>query len=276
MRALPCKIGAGANLAKCARDHARVQVQRVYSQIGDEMACLRLPRADAFAMDGVRWGAVDELFTPAFWKAQAWQHEAVGTYADLRLGRSLAEEVSACLLGGYGMPAELGLAAYARLRERGLLHGDCDESELFAALTEPLLIEGRWRIYRFARQRARYLAASLAYLADLAEPEEDVPLRDALTGAPGVGLKTASWVVRNYRRSDEIAILDVHVVRACALMGVFEYQAVTPSNYERLEASYLDFAEAIGVRAGLLDALMWDYMRRLGGHEASEQQLRLF
>lgn len=250
-------------------------MQRVYAQIDGETACLRVPRAQSYVMDGVVWGAVDELFTPAFWKAQAWQHEAAGTYADLRLGRSLVEEVSACLLGGYGMPAELGLAAYARLRERQLLHNDCDERDLLIALSEPLLVHGRWRTYRFARQRSRYLAASLAYLADLAEPEDDVALRDALTGAPGVGLKTASWVVRNYRGSDEIAILDVHVVRACALMGVFEFQAVTPSSYERLEESYLDFADAIGVRAGLLDAIMWDYMRRLGAQEATERQLCL-
>lgn len=89
------------------------------------------------------------------------------------------------------MPAELGLAAYARLRERGLLTGCTREADLVEALLEPVFIYGRPRVYRFARQRARYLALTLAFLDELEEPEEDVALRDALTGAPGIGPKTA-------------------------------------------------------------------------------------
>src|SRR3954463_6907536 len=75
-----------------------------------------LPEATDQVLPGVVWGAFDELLTPAFWLGQAWQHEALGTFSDLRLGRSLVEELAACLLGGFGMPAELGLAAYRRLR----------------------------------------------------------------------------------------------------------------------------------------------------------------
>lgn len=252
-------------------------MQRVYSYFDGEMDCLAVPDANAYVMDGLRWGGVDEWFTPAFWKAHAWQHERHGTFDDLRLGSSLCEETAACLLGGFGMPAEMGLAAYARLRERDLLSGAGDEAAIYAALAEPFAIAGRVRHYRFARQRAAYLAATLAYLEELAEPDDDIDLRGALTGAPGIGLKTASWVVRNYRRSNRVAVLDVHVVRACAMMGLFESQTVTPGRYERMEAAYIGFANAIGVRASLLDALIWDYMRRLYAvDEPPSAQLSLF
>ena len=52
-------------------------------------------------------------------------------------------------------------------------------------------------------------------------PVVGVMLRDALTAIPGVGLKTASWAVRNHRASDSVAVLDVHIVRACEHLGVF-------------------------------------------------------
>ncbi|WP_198137890.1 hypothetical protein [Verminephrobacter eiseniae] len=42
-----------------------------------------------------------------------------GRPAGYKLGRTLAQEVAACLLGGHGIPAPVGLAAYKRLHERG-------------------------------------------------------------------------------------------------------------------------------------------------------------
>ena len=52
-----------------------------------------------------------------------------------RLGRTLAEEFAACLLGGHGIPAPVGIAAYERLRERGILCGaGASEQQLEALL----------------------------------------------------------------------------------------------------------------------------------------------
>lgn len=74
----------------------------------------------------------------------------------------------------------------------------------------------------------------------------------------GSARRLRSWIVRNYRGSDHVAVLDVHVMRACSVVGTFAFEAVTPRDYERLEQAYLRFAEA-----SQLDALIWDYMRRL-------------
>jgi hypothetical protein len=59
------------------------------------------------------------------------------------IGRSLREEVAACLLGGHGMKAEIGVAAFRRLQDRGLLTGVSDEREIELALMEPFVIQGR-------------------------------------------------------------------------------------------------------------------------------------
>lgn len=224
---------------------------------------LDLPAAHECVVPGVSWGRFDDVGTPAFWRGQSWQHELIGTYEDLRLGRSLTEEVAACLLGGFGMPAELGLMAYSRLRERELLIGCHSAQVLEAALSEPFDCSGRFRRYRFARQKANYLAGCLRRLADLEEPDDDLDLRNALTDFPGVGLKTASWVVRNYRRSDAVAIIDIHILRAGRQMNLFKQEWNPQRDYHALEAKFLTFATAIGAPASSLDGMMWDYARRM-------------
>jgi thermostable 8-oxoguanine DNA glycosylase len=238
-------------------------MQVIYAILDGRVRELTLPEPKEHVLPGVRWGAFDELMTPAYWRSQAWQHDALGTYDDLRLGRTLTEEVAACLLGGYGMPAELGLAAYSRLRERGLLVGAPSAHTLEKVLLEPFQYRGGRRAYRFPRQKARYLAACLARLDDLAEPTDDTDLRDVLATLPGVGLKTASWIVRNHRASNAVAIIDIHILRAGRHIGLFEPEWTPNGHYRDLEAAFLCFATAIGTRAALLDSLMWDQMRRM-------------
>lgn len=75
------------------------------------------------------------------------------------------------------------------------------------------------------------------------------------------GPKTASWIVRNLRGSDEVAILDVHVIRACRAMNLFPDVVSLPRDYDGLEARFLSFADRIGVKPSLLDAVMWTEVR---------------
>ena len=235
----------------------------MYASIDGVVRSLEFPAPNEELLPGIRWGSFDELLTPAYWRGQAWQHEAIGTYTCLRLGRTLAEEMAACLLGGYGMPAELGLQAFSRLRSKGLLEGTPSSAVLEAELSVPFVTRNGHRRYRFPRQKARYLAGCLAILIDLDEPNDDVQFRDALAELPGIGPKTASWIVRNYRVSDDVAVLDVHILRAGRHIGLFEIEHTPARHYSRLENAFLGFANAISTRAGMLDGLMWDYMRRM-------------
>jgi thermostable 8-oxoguanine DNA glycosylase len=235
----------------------------MFATFRGEVQRLCIPASDDELLPGITWGAFDEFFTPAFWRGQAWQHQQLGTYANVRIGDDLVEEVAACLLGGFGMPAELGIAAFTRLRQEGLLVYGQSASVLEKELSRPLMIRGHVRTYRFPRQKARYLAASLQKLSDLLEPKDDVALRDCLTALPGVGLKTASWIVRNYRNSDSVAVIDLHIVRACQHIRLFPAHLDPNRHYRALEQKFLKFADAIHVPAKLLDALIWDYMSRL-------------
>lgn len=249
----------------------------MYAHIAGELRELTLPSVHEEVLPGIRWGAFDELMTPAYWRGQAWQHTESGTFSDFRLGRSLQEEVAACLLGGWGMPAELALAAYSRVRERGLLHSGTTAQELEEALSEPFFFQGRERKYRFIRQKARYLSSCLAQLDNFVPPTDAMAFRDQLSELPGVGLKTASWIVRNLRPQSEVAILDIHILRVGQRLGLFPEHWRPEIHYRELEARFVAFARAIDVSAATLDGLMWDHMRRLSAimRKAGVQTMQL-
>jgi thermostable 8-oxoguanine DNA glycosylase len=88
--------------------------------------------------------------------------------------------------------------------------------------------------------------------------------RTLLTRLNGVGLKTASWVVRNLTRSDEIAIIDIHIRRAGVAAGVFDPDWVLPRDYLLFEEAFCAWAAAGGVRTADLDLCVWSTLARLG------------
>jgi N-glycosylase/DNA lyase len=231
---------------------------------GSEPVTVVLPNSQEAVLPGVLWGNPGQLFTPAYWFAQCCIQERHGSCSRNMLGGSFVEEVAACLLGGYGMKAELGLAAFQRLRERDLLSGEpVEERKILKALTEPLRICGREVRYRFPKQRSRYISEAIRRVQNDEPPTEDRKLRDWLTDFPGVGLKTASWITRNWKGSDAVAIIDIHICRAGQMIGLFGKQ--TPNrDYLELEALFLSFAQVLQVRASQLDNLIWNQMRTWG------------
>lgn len=240
-------------------------MQRVVGEFGGRFDFLDLPDPETLLIGDLRWGAFEHPLTPAFWVAQAWMMGAPSEVG-FQLGRSLEEEVVYCILGGYGIPAEVGLAAAERVcRALPDLSGEFNRHARFQELlTHPLRIGNRAVKYRFAAQRAEYLARALAMLPSIEEAAiSDLALRNALLGLPGVGPKTASWIVRNRRASNEVAILDVHIVRACRIMGIFPHAADPVRLYFELEQRFLEFCRATGSAASSMDAVMWSTMRAL-------------
>lgn len=219
---------------------------------------IELPCAEVEVLEGVRWGPIEAFPTPAYWAYQVVARRLAGNPIAYRLGRTLAEEVAACLLGGHGIPATVGLAAYSRMRERGALSGDLiSEKDLEALLKEPLEVGGRLIRYRFAAQKARYLAAALPLVHAAPKFNAGKPLRDWLLAVPGIGHKTASWIARNLLDADDVAILDIHIMRVGQVIGLFPKSLTVERNYLELEERFLRFSTSLDVRASELDAIIW-------------------
>ncbi|MCF6506868.1 hypothetical protein E9549_05535 [Blastococcus sp. MG754426] len=211
----------------------------------------------------VVWGHPWQVGTAAHWCALTQYGVIDGVLADgphrHRLGTTLREEVAACLLGGFGLPFELGLAAFRAVRDSGALAEGAivSATDLEVLLRQPLQVGGGTRRYRFPRQRSQRLAAALAFLDQEPPPDDLVEVRDWLTSAPGIGPKTASWIVRNHYGCEDVAVLDIHVLRAGASAGVFDRGWTAARSYYVLERLFLAWAEHGGVSPADLDAVIW-------------------
>jgi len=220
---------------------------------------IELPKADSEVIPGVPWGAMEAFPTPAYWAYQVYARRLTGDRVNYKLGTTLKEEVGACLLGGHGIPANVGLAAFQHVKERGAFGNQPPaEESLLEWLKEPLAIDSRQVRYRFAKQKARYLYAALQKLSVEQPPlGSGKALRDWLLDIPGIGYKTASWVARNWLDADDVAILDIHILRAGLLGNFFESNLTVERHYLELEEQFIRFSKGLGVRASELDALMW-------------------
>jgi thermostable 8-oxoguanine DNA glycosylase len=231
-----------------------------WSKIQHLVAAIPAPNNEL--LPGVKWGDYRQLYTPAYWKVQ--YHLANFTdQNDHCLGENLNEEIVACLLGGYGIPSEVGLLAFRRLRDSGLIKADSEREEIFIALSTPFeLGNGRKVRYRFYSQKAKYIAKFLQRkdLNDIPY-QDDYELRNWLMSIDGIGPKTASWITRNWLQSDNVAIIDIHILRAGIIAGFFSRTSDVSNEYFELENRYIRFCSALQVRPSNLDALIWENMK---------------
>jgi N-glycosylase/DNA lyase len=240
--------------------------QRMFGCFEGKIRELLLPNPEEEVLPGVPWGRFEHFFTPAYWRGQAWLDGESRILSSYKIGETLAEEVAACLLGGHGIPAEIGLAAFATLKKAGLLnHPAVTEQELLEILLQPMAIGDRKLRYRFARQKSTFLAPVLnAIHQNIYLPSSAIELRKYLLGFHGIGYKTASWITRNWLHSSEVAIIDIHIHRAGLACGLFGTHHRVESAYMEMERLFIDFCKKLDVSAALLDALIWRSMKTIG------------
>jgi N-glycosylase/DNA lyase len=235
------------------------QSATIYSKVGSLRVELPSPGDDV--LSGVRWGAVDAFPTPAYWVYQVVYRRVSGGPPMYKLGRTLAEEVGACLLGGHGIPAAVGLAAFEKLRFAGAFSDSPPSQEqLLEWLTQPVVVNGKEVRYRFAAQKSRYLAEALGAIDAAPVGTSGLALRDWLRELPGIGYKTASWVARNWLNADDVAILDIHILRFGQAIGLFPTSLTVERHYLELERLFLELCRGMDVRPSELDAVIWHEM----------------
>ncbi len=220
-----------------------------------------LPCATQEVLPGVLWGDVAAFPSPAYWSFQTYAARVVGAPPRYQLGVNLVEEVAACLLGGHGIPAAVGLAAFRSLKSKKVFESPpLPVDVLQDLLSEPMNVNDRSVKYRFAAQKARYLHAALKHLWTGQPPTDPQEVRSWLMEIPGIGYKTASWVVRNWLGSDKVAILDVHLLRVGRAINLFPNHLTVERHYLALEELFLRLSRELGIRASELDAVIWAEM----------------
>jgi len=224
---------------------------------------ITLPSPETEVIPGVSWGRGEMLNTPAYWMLRC-KIASDPLYDFVSDGENLIEEIGFCLLGGFGVTAELNSAAFVRLRNAGVFDLDqaFDENGIRRLLLEPLLVFDRPHRYRFPNQRAKRLALMREQVGNIdLNSLTERTMRELLLTINGIGPKTAAWVMRNHFNSDDVAIIDIHLIRACKQINVFPESFRLPQDYPPLEQRFLDFARALEVRPAILDAVIWSDMR---------------
>lgn len=221
-----------------------------------------IPEPSTPLFNGVNWGCPSQLFTPAYWKAQYHLEKTSSRTINYKLGENLIQEVVACILGGFGIPSEHGVAMFQRLKHRALIIPKTTQESLLNSLSEALQINQRKVKYRFPNQKAKYIHAFLNRDdLDNIPTHNDLELRKWLLGISGIGPKTASWITRNYLDSERVAILDVHIIRAGVLAGIFNSDHDLNRDYLKLERKFITFCQRLDVKPSYMDALMWLQMK---------------
>ena len=234
----------------------------IHSENNHQYIC-NIPDQDIELMPGIVWGNASTPFTPAYWRLACIVNGATFETSRYHLGKSLKEEVIACLLGGHGVTGELGMAAFHHLKKHNISENPLSQSQIEELLSEPLQVGSRICKYRFPRQKAKYIKRAISYLDTYSPPlDSGRSLRDWLISIPGIGLKTASWVARNWLDAQDVAILDIHIHRAGVISGIFQPNDSVAKNYKNMEKAFIELTEAIGVPANVLDNQIWNEMRQ--------------
>jgi N-glycosylase/DNA lyase len=191
--------------------------------------------------------------------------------------QTLWYELVACLLGS-GVRFEDAVCATRRLKRSGVLRShDCGRSlpQFEKRVAEVLVApctrnDGCIGRYRFPRRRAELvrMAASAIYSSGrslralLKNAKDSRHAREVLVSTvPGIGPKQASLFLRNVGFADDLAILDVHVLRYLSWMsGATLGRRPNMSNlrrYERHEKRLSHYAREANVAVGDMDVAVW-------------------
>lgn len=201
--------------------------------------------------------------------------EAIGFFA-VAEPYEIEDELLFCMLGGFGISFEHGRSASSTVRQLRPFSGDWEDEELYteieAALMcpqfEPLRKDGSFRRYRFPKQKAsaivkarQWVLGNAPLYSRLHELSNSRDRRKFLCQCPGVGFKTASWILRNLGLGSELAIIDVHVLRALVMAKRIPSDVRIPKDYEKVEEAFLAWCDDLDAPSAAFDLFVWHWQR---------------
>ena len=188
----------------------------------------------------------------------------------------IKEELLFCLLGGFGITYEHGRSACKTIGQLRPFSEEWTDQDLFEAILaalmrpqfEPRRMDGSFRRYRFPRQKASVIVKARKWVQSQEPLEEHLLQLDSAKDrrrffceCPGVGFKTASWLLRNLGLGDELAIIDIHLLRALVGAKRVPDGIQIPKDYELAEEAFLAWCEELGAPSAAFDLFVWHWQR---------------
>jgi len=131
---------------------------------------------------------------------------------------------------------------------------------------EPCQIQEELVGVRFNQRKAEYICLARAMFCErplrstLAAFSNAFAAREWLVAnVKGLGYKEASHFLRNIGLGEDLAILDRHILKNLALLGVIEEVPSSPTKriYLEIEKKMTAFSRQAGIPMGELDLLLW-------------------
>lgn len=192
--------------------------------------------------------------------------------------KMMIEEFFFIILGGFGISYELNKSGLMFLGQNGYLECSLFDSDEMVITTakrlreefntkqfEPMTKTGNFRKYRFIESKPITIAKAGNWLWRECKWDlenhltsiDGMTTRKWLCTCPGIGMKSASWFLRNVGINDDYAVFDIHVLRFIAKLGIQVPEMLTEKTYIHLETILRDICNKIGVTLGKMDYLLW-------------------
>lgn len=182
------------------------------------------------------------------------------------------------LLGGFGISYELNLSGLQILKQQDLFNETFYQEKNTLNIIEekirgqfskkqfsPATSNGQLRKYRYIETKPKTISNACYWLWENCEWELHEKLQTLnscesrmwLCNCPGIGMKSASWLLRNTGFSEDCAVFDVHIIRFLSYLGFPTHEPLTEKIYLKLEDGLRKVCSSIGVSLGKMDYLLW-------------------
>jgi N-glycosylase/DNA lyase len=211
----------------------------------------------------------------ALWSEFGWFYVDRVSAAIEQGSRNPERELLFCLLGGHGITFELASSATTVLERLDIFDSDYDlqrlegliRAELDKPQFEPRRHDGSRRRYRYPRRKAELIARAAGWAREqgplaqrLSSIGDERSRRAFLCECPGVGLKTASWMLRNIGLGEALAVIDIHVLTALVAVGRVRNMKL-PRDYEAVEHCFLSWCKELKAPPAAFDLMLWEWQR---------------
>ena len=151
------------------------------------------------------------------------------------------------------------------------------QKKILTALSKPIFApvkkDGMLSKYRYPKSKAKQIRVTAEYLYRnsngliyilSSSPDEATVRRKIIDSCLGVGPKQSSMFLRNIGFNNNVAILDVHVLRYMHMIGLLSRQMESVSrlqDYENVEKKLIAYADKQNKDIYFLDYAIWVVMR---------------
>ena len=144
--------------------------------------------------------------------------------------------------------------------------------ELLNLLSASVMLKGRHIRYRFPKTKSQQLYDLLLNIYDKSNSikrmlqisdSPKIVRNELIKNCPGIGNKQSSMFLRNIGFSDELAILDTHLIDYLKTIHIIpsNYKLSTKKQYSHVEDKYLEYAISNNFDIGYLDSAIWMIMK---------------